>query len=80
MFVVTSDEKSDEKQAEEAREDAQDAARGRTEAQRNAVRLRRVGRLERRWWGRKVIAPLAPGSMRWTPLNCRSTRLLNKSL
>ena len=52
MFVVTSGEKSDEKQAEEAREDA---AQGRTEAQRNAVRLRRVGRLERRWWGRKAI-------------------------
>ena len=29
--------------------------RGRTEAERDAVRLRRVGRRERRWWGRVAV-------------------------
>lgn len=31
------------------------SAKGRTEEQRNAVRERRVSRLERRWWGRLAI-------------------------
>ncbi len=50
MFVVTSDEA-----VEEAREEAKSSGQGRTEGQRAAVRLRRVSRLERRWWTRRLV-------------------------
>ena len=49
MFVVTSDE------AVEKVREARHPARGRTEEQRAAVRLRRVSRLERRWWMRRLV-------------------------
>ncbi len=55
MFVVTSDDVVVKEVAEEVREDAQDRTRGRTEEQRAAVRLRRVSRLERRWWIRRAV-------------------------
>ena len=52
MFVVTSDERVEE----EAHEKAHDGdVRGRTEGERDAVRQRRVNRLERRWWARRAI-------------------------
>ena len=51
MFVVTSDEA---KEAEAIQEE-EPAFRGRTEGERNAVRQRRVNRLERRWWARKAV-------------------------
>jgi len=51
MFVVTSDEEIVEERAEEA----PSPVHGRTEAERDAVRLRRVGRRERRWWARKAV-------------------------
>ena len=51
MFAVTSDERLEQG----TRENARDSARGRTEAERADVRLRRVNRLERRWWARRVI-------------------------
>lgn len=51
MFVVTSDKVI----KEETQEGVERPLRGRTEAERNAVRQRRVNRLERRWWGRKAV-------------------------
>lgn len=49
MFVVTSDEEMIEERAAGAPPSIRD------QAERDAVRLRRVGRLERRWWGRAAI-------------------------
>ena len=55
MFVITSDETREGETQGGVLEDEARPIRGRTEEQRDAVRLRRVNRLERRWWARKAI-------------------------
>lgn len=55
MFAVTSDKTIEAAAQGGAHEQAERPRRGRTEAERNAVRQRRVNRLERRWWARKGI-------------------------
>ena len=55
MFVITSGEVGEEEAQGIADNHAERPLPGRTEAERNAVRQRRVNRLERRWWARKAI-------------------------
>lgn len=55
MFVITSDKTIEAAAQGGAHEQAERPRRGRTDAERNAVRQRRVNRLERRWWARRAV-------------------------
>ncbi len=55
MFVITSGDVGEKEAQAGAEDSAWRPGRGRTEAERDAVRQRRVNRLERRWWARKAV-------------------------